>query len=106
MGILFPSSGFEQLPIEEEGREPSIAQLQALINRAKQDQIKTVFIQKEFANRNTQTFIDATGSHAIEINPLAYDWATEMVSIAKKFAESYDIEMKSFCKEIHHSIRK
>lgn len=98
--------GFEQLPIEEEGREPSIAQLQALINRAKQDQIKTVFIQKEFANRNTQTFIDATGSHAIEINPLAYDWATEMVSIAKKFAESYDIEMKSFCKEIHHSIRK
>lgn len=90
--------GFEQLPIEEEGREPSIAQLQALINRAKRDQIKTVFIQKEFANRNTQTFIDATGAHAIEINPLAYDWATEMVSIAKKFAESYGVEMKSFSK--------
>lgn len=91
--------GFEQLPIEEEGREPSISQLQALIDRAKREQIKTVFIQKEFANRNTQTFIEATGAHAIEINPLTYDWATEMVSIAKKFAESYGVEMKSFNKE-------
>lgn len=32
------------------------------------------------------------GVRLIEINPLAYDWATEMVSIAKKFAESYDIK--------------
>lgn len=84
--------GFEQLPIEEEGREPSIAQIQALINRTRREEIKTVFIQKEFANRNTQTFIDVTGSHAIEINPLAYDWTTEMVSIAKKFAESYGVK--------------
>ncbi len=81
--------GFDQLPIEEEGREPSIAQLQALIDKAKKEQIKTVFIQKEFANRNTQTFIDATGAQSIEINPLAYDWARQMVDIAKKMAESY-----------------
>ena len=90
--------GFEQLPIEEEGREPSISQLQALIDRAKREQIKTVFIQKEFANRNTQTFIEATGAQAIEINPLTYDWAAEMISIAKKFAESYGAETKSFAK--------
>lgn len=88
--------GLEQLPIEEEGREPSIAQLQALINRAKQEQIKTVFIQKEFANRNTQTFIEATGAKPIEINPLAYQWDKEMVSIARKIAESYGIKTVSF----------
>ena len=88
--------GLEQLPIEEEGREPSIAQLQALINRAKQEQIKTVFIQKEFANRNTQTFIEATGAKPIEINPLAYQWNQEMISIARKIAESYGIKTESF----------
>lgn len=84
--------GLEQLPIEEEGREPSIAQLQTLINRAKRDQIKTVFIQKEFANRNTQTFINATGANAIEINPLSYQWDKEMVEIAKKIAQSYGVK--------------
>lgn len=88
--------GLEQLPIEEEGREPSIAQLQALINRAKQEQIKTVFIQKEFANRNTQTFIEATDAQPIEINPLAYQWNQEMISIAKKIAESYGTRNVSF----------
>ena len=82
-------NGLAQYPIEEEGREPSIAQLQELIDRAKREQIKTVFIQKEFANRNTQTFIDATGATPIDINPLAYDWEKEMVAIAQKLAESY-----------------
>jgi len=81
--------GLNQYPIEEEGREPSIAQLQSLIDKAKHEQIKTVFIQREFANRNTQTFIDATHSHPIEINPLAYNWEREMISIAKKMARSY-----------------
>ena len=81
--------GLDQYPIEEEGREPSIAQLQSLIDKAKREQIKTVFIQKEFANRNTQTFIEATHSQPIEINPLTYNWEREMISIAKKLAKSY-----------------
>lgn len=81
--------GLDQYPIEEEGREPSITQLQSLIDKAKHEQIKTVFIQKEFANRNTQTFIDATGAKPMEINPLAYDWDKQMVDVARKLAESY-----------------
>ncbi len=78
--------GITQLPIEEEGREPSIAQIQALIDKAKREVITTVFIQKEFANRNTQTFLNATHTHPIEINPLRYDWDTEMIHIAKNLS--------------------
>lgn len=87
--------GLAQYPIEEEGREPSIAQLQALIDKAKQEQIKTVFIQKEFANRNTQTFIEATGAEPIDINPLTYNWEKEMITIAQKLAESYGYKEKT-----------
>lgn len=72
-----------QLPIEEEGREPSVKQIQALIDRAKQEHITKVFIQKEFANRNVQTFIEATQATPIDINPLSYDWDQEMIRIAK-----------------------
>lgn len=88
--------GLLQYPIEEEGREPSIAQLQALIDKAKQEQIETVYIQKEFANRNTQTFIDATGAKPTNINPLAYDWEKEMITVAIKLAESYGYREKQF----------
>lgn len=74
---------FEQYPIEDEGREPSISQIEKLINLAKSEEITVLFVQKEFANRNVQTFIDATGAKPIEINPLSYDWEGEMMHIMK-----------------------
>lgn len=74
---------FEQFPIEDEGREPSIAQIEKLINLAKSEEISVLFVQKEFANRNVQTFIDATKSKPIEINPLSYDWEGQMMYIMK-----------------------
>lgn len=76
-----------QLPIEEEGREPSIAQIKALVEKAKRENITTVFIQKEFANRNTQTFLNATHARATEINPLSYEWEKEMIFIAKNLTK-------------------
>ncbi len=76
-----------QLPIEEEGREPSIAQIKALVEKAKRENITTVFIQKEFANRNTQTFLDATHARTTEINPLSYEWEKEMIFIAKNLTK-------------------
>lgn len=72
-----------QLPIEEEGREPSVKQIQSLIDLAKRERISKVLIQKEFANRNVQTFIEATHATPIDINPLSYDWDQEMIRIAK-----------------------
>lgn len=72
-----------QLPIEEEGREPSAKQIQSLIDRAKREKITKVFIQKEFSNRNVQTFLEATHATPIDINPLSYDWDKEMIRIAK-----------------------
>lgn len=73
----------EQYPLEDEGREPSISQIQDIINRAKSEDINILFVQKEFANRNVQTFIDATHVKPIEINPLSYDWEGQMLFIMK-----------------------
>lgn len=73
--------GFEQIPLEDEGREPSIEQIQEVIDKAKQEGVETLFVQKEFANRNVQTFIDATQITPIPINPLSYDWEVEMRTI-------------------------
>lgn len=80
--------GLEQLAIEEEGREPSINQLQQLINLSKAEDINVLFIQKEFANRNIQTFIKATNVKPIEINPLSYDWEGEMLHIMECITKS------------------
>ena len=64
----------EQLAIEEEGREPSAAQLKSLIERARKEKIKFCLIQAEFANRNTTTFINESHTKPMDINPLQGDW--------------------------------
>jgi len=78
----------EQIPLEEEGREPSISQLKDIINLAQSEDINLLFVQKEFANRNVQTFIKETGVKPIEINPLSYDWEGQMLYIMKCIAKS------------------
>ena len=72
----------EQLAIEEEGREPSAAQLKSLIERARKEKIKFCLIQAEFANRNTNTFINESHTKPMDINPLQSDWNWAMQEAA------------------------
>ena len=72
----------EQLAIEEEGREPSAAQLKSLIERARKEKIKFCLIQAEFANRNTTTFINESHTKPMNINPLQDDWNRAMLEAA------------------------
>lgn len=72
----------EQLAIEEEGREPSAAQLKSLIERARKEKIRFCLIQAEFANRNTTTFIKESQTKAMNINPLQGEWNWAMQEAA------------------------
>ena len=72
----------EQLAIEEEGREPSAAQLKSLIERARKEKIKFCLIQAEFANRSTTTFINESHTKPMNINPLQGDWNQAMQEAA------------------------
>ena len=76
--------GLTQIAIEQEGKEPSPAQLRTLIDRAKAEDIRLIFIQQEFDVRNAQLIAKETGCRLIRINPLSYDWLTETKNIAMK----------------------
>lgn len=76
--------GLMQIPVEEEGHEPSAAQLENTIKLSKQNHVKVMFIQKEFISRNTQIVSQGVGAESIEINPLSDNWHAEMIGIAQK----------------------
>ena len=76
--------GLKQMAVEEEGREPSAAQLKQTINAARKQNVKVMFVQKEFVNRNTQIVARAVGAETVDIDPLNYDWHKEMIGIARK----------------------
>ncbi|GAE86190.1 zinc ABC transporter [Bacteroides reticulotermitis JCM 10512] len=45
--------------------------------------MKVIFIQPEFDERNAETISKQTGAKIISINPLNYDWDTEMLHVTK-----------------------
>ena len=75
--------GLKQVSIEEEGKEPSPAQLKTLIETCRKENIHVIFVQQEFDVRNAQLIADELGVTIIPINPLSYDWPTEMINVAK-----------------------
>ena len=79
--------GLKQLAIEEDGREPSAASLQNLIDNAKRQGAKLMFMQKEFANRNSDIVSRGTGARVVVINPLSYDWDKEILKITDELCK-------------------
>lgn len=75
--------GLTQYSIEHEGKNPSPTQLKALIDKAKEEGIKTVFIQQEFDTKNAETVAKAIGGRTVQINLLSYNWNEEMIRIAR-----------------------
>lgn len=79
--------GLTQIAIESEGKEIPASVLKEKIDKARENNVKVLFVQKEFDNRQVQTVNEQLGVKQIEINPMNYDWADEMKLIANAIAE-------------------
>jgi len=79
--------GLTQYCIEIDGKEPSPEQLKTLIETAKNEGIKTVFIQQEFDKKNAELIAKETGCKLVVINPLSYNWEEEMLRIAQALSD-------------------
>ena len=75
--------GLKQISIEEGGKEPSPATLRALIEACSKEHARTIFVQQEFDQRNAQLIADELGVNVVSIHPLGYDWAEEMLRVAR-----------------------
>lgn len=77
--------GLKQLVIENEGKEPTAAHLTNIINEAKSDSTKIVFVQEEFDQNSAKTIAKEIGAKTITIHPLSEDWYNEMRNIIAAF---------------------
>ncbi len=76
----------EQIPIEEEGKEPSPAYMRQLIDIAREKEITTIFISSQFNNQSAVTIARQLNARVEEFNPSSPDWSNNMRSIAQKLA--------------------
>lgn len=80
--------GLNQLTIEVDGKHPTPQQLSELIKQAKKDNVKVVFVQEEFDQKNTEVVAKEIGAQVVKINPLSLDWNGEMIKTAKAIAQT------------------
>ena len=84
-GYFAQAYGLEQFPIELEGKQPKAAELQRLIQYAKQRGIKVIFAQPQFSRQAAQAITESIGGQIVLADPLAADWDRNLRQVASKF---------------------
>ncbi|MCA1743381.1 MAG: zinc ABC transporter substrate-binding protein [Desulfovibrionales bacterium] len=87
-GYFARAYGLTQIPVEIEGKEAKSADIKHLIDTARHENIKVVFVSPQFSKRSAQTIADAIEGKTISINPLAENWKKNMVEVAQRFKEA------------------
>jgi zinc transport system substrate-binding protein len=73
-GYFASNYDLTMLPIEDEGKEPTPAGLQHLIEQAIEQNIKVVFAEPQFNPQSAKVIADAINGRVVLINPLARDY--------------------------------
>ncbi|MEE4198744.1 MAG: zinc ABC transporter substrate-binding protein [Bacteroidales bacterium] len=89
LSYLARDYGLEQISIEIDGKEPTPANMQEIIKTARSENIKIVFVQKQFSKHNAQVIADEIDGMVVQINPLDYQWEQSMRFMIDKIVESY-----------------
>ena len=87
-GYFADTYGLTQVPIEREGKEPGARALVALIDQAKEDKVKVVFVQPQFDKRRARQVAQAIGGAAIAVDPLAADYVDNLRRVGREFAQA------------------
>ena len=84
-GYFAQAYGLKQVSIEVEGKEPKPAQLRELIEHARENGIKFVFVQPQFSARSAKLIAGEIGGQVVFADPMAEDWAGNLRAVARKF---------------------
>lgn len=85
-GYFAQAYDLTQVPIEQGGKEPGARTLVTLIEQARRDQIRVVFIQPQSDPRFAEQIARAIGGQVIAIDPLAPNYVANLRAVARQIA--------------------
>ena len=93
--VFHPSWGYfsndyslTQMVIEVEGKNPKPKALQKIIDKARAENIKVIFAQKEFSDKSAKVIADELNIKVIKETPLAADWSANLIQMATAIADA------------------
>ena len=89
-GYFADAYGLEQEPIEIEGKDPSGLQLARMIEMAKDEGVRVIFVQPQFSTRSAERIAEAIGGAVVPIDPLARDYVGNLEQVAAAIREALE----------------
>jgi zinc transport system substrate-binding protein len=66
--------GLEEIPVEFEGKEPPPSRIREIIDHARLDSVKVIFLQREYDPKNANAIAKEIGAEVKLVDPLSEDW--------------------------------
>jgi len=64
----------EQIAIEADGKEPTPIDIKNIIELAQKENIKVIFVQKQFNTHNAEVLAKEIKGKVVQVDPLGYNW--------------------------------
>jgi zinc transport system substrate-binding protein len=87
-GYLAHQYGFQQLVVENGGKDPGTASLVALVAAARRDGVRLLLVPPGLPARTTASLAAATGARVLAVDYLAHDWLAMMRNLAAALQEA------------------
>ncbi len=87
-GYFADEFGLKQVPVESAGKEPTSRQLARLIEQARAQGIKVVFVQPQFSQAGARAVAEAIGGVVVPLDDLAYDYLNNLETMARTIQEA------------------
>lgn len=88
-GYFTDAFGLLQWPIESEGKEAGARTLKRLIEQAREEQVKVIFVQQQFAQSQARALAAAIGGRLASLDPLAESYVDNLRQVAQVISEAY-----------------
>ncbi len=78
----------KQIPIESQGKEPTPQGIARLVDQARRDNIRVIFVSPQYSSTNAQVIAREIGGRVVFVDPLSNNYMQNMKKVAESFANS------------------
>ena len=81
--------GLELYSLETDGKEPTPQQMAKVVDLAKAENIKIIYIQSEFDRENARVFAEEIDGEIIQVRPLDPAWGENLKEMTQIFVDNF-----------------
>ncbi|MFP4442973.1 MAG: metal ABC transporter solute-binding protein, Zn/Mn family [Spirochaetia bacterium] len=83
-GYFADEYGLEQVAVETGGKSPAPSDLEEIIEHARKEDVKMIFVQPEFPQKSAERIAEAIDGTVVNLNPLNPDYLENLRKIARE----------------------